>query len=239
MSGFRFKRFSVANDRAAMKVNTDGVVLGTSAGLRPSDRRILDIGTGTGIIALMLAQRLSDLGNTFGITGIDIDADSAGEAASNFAASPWAGSLRAECCALQDFRPEAGEYDLIVSNPPFYDDSLTNPDARKCQARHTGSLPHGELAAFAAGHLSREGRISVIIPEDVRETFCRTLRASGLYPFRVLKIRGTAAKPYSRAVVEAGRTRPGVLAEESLTIREGDGWTAGYLTLTKEFHPFA
>jgi tRNA1(Val) A37 N6-methylase TrmN6 len=159
MSGplFQFKRFSLKNERSAMKVNTDGVLLGAAVELNPREGfRVLDAGTGTGVIALMVAQRLAETVKDFSVRGIDIDAPSAEEAAENFAASPWAGHMEAEKLPL---RKCTGVYDLIVSNPPYYDDTLTNPDGRKNLARHAAlagsesailwspSAPATELAA--------------------------------------------------------------------------------------------
>ncbi len=131
---FQFKRFSLKNERSAMKVNTDGVLLGAAVQLNPREGfRVLDAGTGTGVIALMVAQRLSGTLRDFSIKGIDIDTPSAEEAAENFAASPWAGHMEAEKLPL---RKCSGIYDLIISNPPYYDDTLSNPDGRKNLARH-------------------------------------------------------------------------------------------------------
>ncbi|MGN1232838.1 MAG: tRNA1(Val) (adenine(37)-N6)-methyltransferase, partial [Candidatus Cryptobacteroides sp.] len=170
MSVFHFKKFDVRNDKSAMKVNTDGVLLGASAPLQPSDRQILDIGTGTGTIALMLAQRLGReagvLPSGTMITGIDIDVDAAAEAGENFLASPWNGNLKALHTPLSDYEPES-RFDLIVSNPPYYDDSLTNPDARKATARHTGDgLSFRDILEFAEPRLNAGGRLCIILPAD-------------------------------------------------------------------------
>ena len=140
MSVFRFKKFEVRNEKSAMKVNTDGVLLGIAAPVNSSDSNILDIGTGTGTIALILAQRLHDtcgITDNVSIAGIDIDAPAAEEAGINFSNSPWADSLTAKNISLEDFSAETGDrkFDLIVSNPPYYDASLTNPDARKIDMR--------------------------------------------------------------------------------------------------------
>ena len=135
---FRFKQFSVRQDRCPMKVGTDGVLLGAWAGVRPSDRRMLDIGTGTGLIALMLAQRAPEAS----VTGVDID--DVAQARENGDASPWGDRVVFERCPVQEFRaPEP--FDLIVSNPPFFVDSLTCPDEGRTAARHAVHLPFDEL----------------------------------------------------------------------------------------------
>ena len=138
---FRFKQFAVRQDRCPMKVGTDGVLLGAWAEVRPGDRRMLDVGTGTGLIALMLAQR-----SAAWITAVDIDVECATQAAENFAASPWADRLDAVSVAVQRYDP-VEKFDLIVSNPPYYVDSLLSPDEGRNTARHAAGLPFGELAA--------------------------------------------------------------------------------------------
>ena len=141
---FRFKQFAVRQDRCPMKVGTDGVLLGAWAEVRPGDRRMLDVGTGTGLIALMLAQR-----SAAWITAVDIDVECATQAAENFAASPWADRLDAVSVAVQRYDP-VEKFDLIVSNPPYYVDSLLSPDEGRNTARHAAGLPFGELAAAVA-----------------------------------------------------------------------------------------
>ena len=128
---FRFKQFAVRQDRCPMKVGTDGVLLGAWAEVRPGDRRMLDVGTGTGLIALMLAQR-----SAARITAVDVDAECATQAAENFAASPWADRLDAVAVAVQRYDP-VERFDLIVSNPPYYVDSLLSPDEGRNTARRT------------------------------------------------------------------------------------------------------
>lgn len=232
MGIFRFKHFEVRNERSAMKVNTDGVLLGAAATLRASDRRYLDVGTGTGTIAMMLAQRSA----TADVDAIDIDGPSAEEATANFAASPWPERLRAHHCALQEFQP-AEPYDLIISNPPYYDDSLLNPDERKRGARHSLSLSYRELAEFAAaGALTPAGRLSMILPTDCEKALCRTLRSFGLFPFRILRIRTSERKAPARIIVESSFSREDSPKEEELTISTGGKYSEEYLSLTKDFY---
>jgi len=242
MSVFRFKRFSVRNNLSAMKVNTDGVLLGAYVRIDDGCRRILDIGTGTGTIALMAAQKAADLfgeaDNGWNVMGIDIDAPSAAEAAMNFAASPWKDHMSCRHVSMQDFATEGREYDLIVSNPPYYDNSLTNPDERETAARHSVSLTGRELVQFAAGSLSGEGRLAVILPSDRKRLFLREAASFGLFPCRCIDIRTTARKAPCRFIAELSRKKCEPL-EEELTIHDGAAFSAAYLTLTQDFYLFA
>ena len=241
---FRFKRFLIRNDKAALKVGTDAVLLGAAMTLRPDDRTLLDIGTGTGVIALMAAQRLFG-GTLWGETphqknakthvfAIDIDGPSAEEAAENFADSPWAPCLTAIHTSLADFKPER-KFDCIFSNPPFYDNSLKNPDAREATARHTESLSFREIFAFSAEWLQPEGHLSLILPADQEVAIIRTAVSFGLYPFRIIRIKGAERKPVKRIILEFSRTREKA-SEESLTLQDGIARSAQYAELTKEFY---
>ena len=215
-----------------MKVNTDGVLLGAAMTLPQDAPLMLDIGTGTGTIALMAAQRHP--GAT--IHAIDIDEASAREAAENFGASPWADRLSASCTALADFRPGC-KYGHIFSNPPYYDNSLMNPDAREGEARHSVSLSYREILAFAADNLQEQGTLSLILPADTEKMLLRVAGAWGLFPFRLLRIRTTPAKKPSRLIAEFSRTRVPV-KEDILTIQESGTYTQEYKSLTSEFYLF-
>ena len=142
-----------------MKVGTDGVLLGAWVSVRPSDRRILDIGTGTGLIALMMAQRVPGAR----ITGVDVEDIS--QARENADASPWGGRVAFVQCPVQEFAPQ-GKFDLVVSNPPFFVDSLTCPDAGRTTARHAVRLPFGDLRDAVVRLLSDEGHFAVVLPAD-------------------------------------------------------------------------
>lgn len=246
MGEFRFKQFTVRQDASALKVGTDAVLLGAAMTLLPSDRTLLDVGTGTGVIALMAAQRLAvpsaplACGSAITSTGlpdiiaIDIDGPSAAEAAANFAASPWPGMLSARHCSLQDFAPDA-PLDVIFSNPPFYDESLRNPDAREAAARHTCSLSYRDLCAFAARHLAPDGRLSLILPAECEAALLRTAVSFGLHPFRILRILTTAGKAPRRIVAGFSRGRA-AFREESLTLMSGASRTPEYSLLTAPFY---
>ncbi|MBR5385276.1 MAG: methyltransferase [Bacteroidales bacterium] len=236
MSAFRFKRFSVNNDRAAMKVGTDTVLLGAAVSLQEPDRCVLDAGTGTGTVALMLAQRYSDMGCTPDITGIDIDIPSAEEARDNFASSPWSRNLRAEATALQKYRP-AGPIDLVVSNPPYFDSSLQAPDERRNIARHAveNSMAWRDLITFAADHLSDNGRLAVILPSDQEKAMLRCARSFGLYPVRITRFRTTSRKAPARFVAEFSRLRSET-EEVLVTIQHEGEYTPEYISLVKDFY---
>lgn len=253
MGIFRFRHFSVENVESAMKVNTDGVLLGALMTVRPSDRTSLDIGTGTGTIALMAAQRLSGLNGrildvpdmspdsdagTARIVAIDIDEASALEAGRNFAASPWPGMLEAVHSSLADFRTSGAYtcFDHIFSNPPYYDLSLGAPDLRRNAARHTESLSYRDLIACAADIMADDGILSVILPADSELWLMRHARMSGLYPFRIVRIRTTERKKPSRIVVEFYRKRQDTPADSLLTIHDGPSYTQEYMDLTRDFY---
>ena len=254
MGVFRFKRFEVVNERSAMKVNTDGVLLGAAMTIKPSDRRLLDIGTGTGTIALMAAQRFLDFARNdrgdarndsrdFVINAIDIDAISAEEAAINFSNSPWAEHLQAHRASLDEYAASLGEdetFDLIFSNPPYFDDSLNAPELRRNNARHTSTgLSYREILDFAAGSLSDHGRVAMVLPSDVEAPLCRHARMNGLYLFRILRIRTVERKQPSRIIAEFSRTRCESLEDEILTIQKEGRYSHEYLALTHGFYLFA
>ena len=227
-----------------MKVNTDGVLLGALMTVRASDMSSLDVGTGTGTIALMAAQRLSDVRNRDGgkpplIVGIDIDEASAREAAANFAASPWPGMLQSVHSSLDCYARSAGascRFDHIFSNPPYYDLSLRAPDSRRNAARHTDSLSYRELVSYAAEHLAEYGILSLILPADSGLWLMRYAGMSGLYPFRIVRIRTTTAKQPSRIVAEFSASRPDNVCESLLTIHDGSSYSDEYLSLTQDFY---
>ena len=249
---FRFKKFSVKNERSAMKVNTDGVLLGASMTVRPDDRFLLDIGTGTGTIALMAAQRMADVVTSLrgveatwqsvGIDAIDIDEPSATEAAMNFAESPWTESLHAHNLSLNEFAagfPEK-KYDLIFSNPPYFEDSLTAPDERKSTARHTSEgLSYRDIFEFAKERLTENGRVSFVLPADQEAALCRYGRICGLHLFRILRVRTVPRKAPTRIIAEFSRVRTDNPTDETLTIQNEGKYTQEYLSLMRDFYLFA
>ena len=247
MSEFRFKRFSVKNDRSAMKVNTDGVLLGASVILDERPLRVLDAGTGTGTIALMIAQRLEEKGrlDQSSILGIDIDADSAEEAAENFRSSPWNAQMESRHIPLSQCD---GIFDLIVSNPPYFDSSLPNPDSRKKLSRHTlpsenesrsdAPLSYRALIDYSEEHLADGGIAVMILPADKELELKRTAASSGLSTIRIMRIKTTPGKDPSRIIVHLKKKSPaGILpTEETLIIQDRGEYTPEYRSIVKDFY---
>lgn len=242
MSVFRFKKFDVLNHRSAMKVNTDGVLLGAAMTLHPDDRRCLDIGTGTGTIALMAAQRLQDCClEDYMVDAVDIDEASAEEASFNFRNSPWKDHLNSHNCPLGSFHliPEGG-YDLIFSNPPYFENSLQAPESRRNNARHTTeSLSYREIFEFASDNLSGRGRISMILPADQETDIRRHAGSCGFYLFRIVRIRTVPRKSPCRIITEFSRFRCETPSDIMLTIQNEGRYTEDYLSLTHDFYLFA
>lgn len=201
---FLFRQFTVRQDRCAMKVGTDGTLLGAWARLPQSVRgeddalppRILDVGTGTGLVALMMAQRHPSAL----VTGIDIDAEAVGQAAENAAQSPFglrvAMMVRDASAAASD---DLGQFDAIVCNPPFFADALPSPDARRTMARHTATLSFRQLMACARRLLADGGELSVIVPAQGRRQMESEAALAGLFPTRLCHVRTAPASPRSAA----------------------------------------
>ena len=238
------------NERSAMKVNTDGVLLGAAMTIREGDRFLLDIGTGTGTIALMAAQRVFGgeiPGQAGNIDAIDIDEPSATEAAMNFANSPWAECLHAHNMSLDAFAAmddgdegPVRKYDLIFSNPPYFEDSMTAPDERKSTARHTSDgLSYRDIFEFAKERLTDSGRVSLVLPVDQEAALCRYARMCGLHLFRILRVRTVPRKAPTRMIAEFARHRCETVKEELLTIQNEGQYTQEYLSLTHDFYMFA
>ena len=215
-----------------MKVGTDGVLLGAWAGVRPSDRRMLDIGTGTGLIALMLAQRSPE---AF-VTGVDIDDVS--QARENADASPWGGRVAFERCPVQEFAaPEP--FDLIVSNPPFFVDSLTCPDEGRTAVRHAVHLPYDELRDAVLRLLAPAGRFAVILPTAEAARFLAVC-AGRLALVRRTDVRTTPRRPAKRALMEFVRAEDAAPVPETSELVVGTGehecYTPEYRALTRDFY---
>lgn len=232
-----------------MKVNTDGVLLGAAMTIHSTDRRFLDVGTGTGTIALMAAQRISDvlsassdIQEQFRVDAVDLDEPSIQEASANFQNSPWSNNLQAHHAAFDEFAEAHATttYDLIFSNPPYFEDSLLAPLERRSQARHTATgLSYRELLDYARKALSEDGRVSIVLPSDQEFSLCRYARMSGLHVFRILRVRTIPRKEPTRIIAEFSRHRCDSPTEELLTIQSEGKYTDEYLSLTRGFYLFS
>jgi tRNA1Val (adenine37-N6)-methyltransferase len=229
-SYFSFKQFTIHQAKAAFKVGTDGVLLGASADLKGVNR-ILDIGTGTGLIALMLAQRCDA-----NIVAIEPDHDSYIQCSENVSRSRWNERITVEQTALQDFK-HADKFDLIITNPPFFIDSLKNQDPRKSASRHNDSLSNNELLKGASRLMAEGGRLQVILPYAEGNIFIAEASEYGLYCNNILKIKPLPASEIRRMILTFSKKRL-IPTEKFLTIEHGKRheFTEEYINLTKDFY---
>lgn len=202
---FRFRQFEVSNKLSAMKIGTDAVLLGAwafeASGFgASSDLRALDIGCGTGVLSLMLAQRFTGMS----VLGIDIDAEAAAEAAANFSRSPWAARLEALQTDFREFATsgEAGIYDIIISNPPFFTGGAEAPDDARRIARHQESLGLHDLMEGATHVLAPEGILAVVLPADKADEARAEAALARLEPTRECIVATTPRKPPRRILME-------------------------------------
>jgi len=224
-----------------MKVGTDGVLIGAWAPIHlPFGHlpfTILDVGTGSGLIALMLAQRYTEAQ----IDAIDIDEASCRQAQENFEASPWRERLHVANCSLQQWQTANDKcYDLIVSNPPYFVDSLKAPDAARCAARHNDTLPFGTLIADSARLLKDEGTLAVIVPCEAEDELQALAAAEGLQCTRRCYVHPKPGRPAKRVMIawRKGRTSAnlGGSAEHLTLENEHGGRSYAYQVLTKDFY---
>ena len=227
---FRFKNFSVDHSRSAMKVGTDGVLLGAWADTTDA-RSILDIGTGSGVIALMLAQRTKDDAE---IDAVEIEAEDAAQAIENVSTSPWPGKIIVHLSSIQSFATSK-KYDLIVSNPPFFTNSFHPPDPRRIQVRHTTSLSYKDLLDAVQRLLHETGKFTIILPAAEGKTFVDLACVTQLHVSRKTLFRGRASKPPERWLLEFTR-KSSSLDENELVMYDGEEWSAPYRRLTKDFY---
>lgn len=235
MGSFRFKQFEICQDRCAMKVGTDGVLLGAWAS---GGKRVLDIGAGTGLISLMMAQRFVDAE----VIGIDIDMDACEQARENVEASPFSGRVVIENCRLQEFWKgqevsEAKKFDAIVSNPPFFVNSQKNPDAKRSLARHTDSLSFRDLFLGVKRLLSDNGVFSAVIPSDILEDFAAEAYVLGFYMIRRCDVKTVGRKAPKRSLVAFAKHRSGNMDSKMVCMVGGDGnRSLWYVKLTEDFY---
>ncbi|MFT7335526.1 MAG: tRNA1Val (adenine37-N6)-methyltransferase [Porticoccaceae bacterium] len=234
MSKFQFKQFSIEQDRCAMKIGTDGVLLGAWIPIDNNPFSILDIGTGTGIIALMLAQR----SNAEQIDALEIDEEAYEQSVDNFENSPWSDRLFSFHAGLDEFIEEPeDEYDLIVSNPPFYSEDYKTESIQRDTARFQDAMPFADLIKAAALLLSENGIFSAIIPFKEENTFLTLAKEYGLYPLKITRVKGTPATEVKRSLLAFGRNENLDFIIDELVIENARHiYTQEYIELTKEFY---
>jgi len=233
---FNFKQFTVRQDKTPMKVGTDGVLLGAWADCTRA-RRVLDVGTGTGLIALMLAQRFPGVL----IDAIELDQEACTQADENFKSSPWPGWINLICGDFSDWScRQSPQWDHLVCNPPFFKNSLPPEGEGRARARHEGHLTLDELIRGAARVLLPTGTLSMILPPDRLPDLAKLSLESGFYLNRMLKVRGRPEAPPKRVLLSLDRVRAKVRMDELIIEVDGrHGYSQQYLELTRDFYLFA
>jgi tRNA1Val (adenine37-N6)-methyltransferase len=231
---FQFKQFAIEQNRTAMKIGTDGVLLGAWTPLENNPFSILDIGTGTGIIALMLAQRSS----AEQIDALEIDDEAYEQATDNFENSPWNDRLFCFHAGLDEFVEEPeDEYDLIVSNPPFYQEDYKSNNEQRDLARFQDAMPFEDLIAAADLLLSENGVFCAIIPFKEEETFLALAKEYELYPQKITRVKGTPTTEIKRSLLAFSRKEnPNFTTDELVIETARHVYTAEYIELTKDFY---
>jgi len=220
---FEFKQFSIQQDRCAMKIGTDGVLLGAWVSLKKNPERILDIGAGTGILSLQLAQRCQ----AETLEAIEIDEDAFEQCVGNFENSPWGDRLFCFHASAQEFAAEMEEeYDLIISNPPFYSDEYKSDNNKRNTARFTDTLPFRDLAIFAYQFLSKKGIFALILPRKEEENFIALALEVGLFPTSEVK----------RSLLEFTFEKFEIIKEELTIEISRHVYTEAYKKLVKDFY---
>lgn len=230
---FHFKQFTLQQDRCAMKIGTDGVLLGAWTQLIHQPRSVLDVGAGTGIIALQLAQR----SNAELIDAVEIDEDAFEQCTENFESSPWGDRLFCYHASLQEFASEMEEpYELIVSNPPFFSEDVKSGDPTRDTARFEDSLPFEHLLPCVAHLLSANGVFATVLPKNQQDRFIALAQNAGLFLNRICFVKGTPDSEIKRVLMEFSFEQKPTI-EESLTLElSRHEYTPEYISLVRDFY---
>lgn len=236
MKPFKFKEFTVHQDKTAMKVGTDAVLLGAWCNLGDYPDTMLDVGSGTGVISLMLAQR----SDAMTIDAVEVDANAYEQTVENFEQSDWGDRLFCYNASFVEFAEEMAEeeeeYDIIISNPPFYTDNYETEDVARNKARFTSSLSFEELLKGVSEILSENGRFSTIIPFKEEENFIELAKKHNLYLNRVCRIKGTPTTEIKRSLLELSFVESTIQEEELIIETKRHQYTDAYVNLTKDFY---
>ena len=234
-SYFRFKQFTVHQERCAMKVCTDACLFGAWAGRKAAqpplrDGSVLDIGTGTGLLSLMLAQQ----GN-HRIDAVELDEKAAEQAAENFDTSPWRERLQVITGDITKLHL-GKKYDCIITNPPFFENDLKSPDSQRNLALHSEALSFAELLAACAQYLLEDGKLAVLLPYHRKDVFVQQALQAGFFLEEEISVRQTPRHAYFRAMLWMGRTASVTPLQTSLTIREGEIYSAAFSDLLRDYY---
>lgn len=233
MKSFQFKQFAITQDRCAMKVGTDGVLLGAWVRIQDGIKSILDIGAGTGLLALQMAQR-SEVGT---IDAIEINDEAFEQCVENFEASDWSDRLFCYHASFQEFFQEMDEtYDLLIANPPFFAEEVSSGNIPRDKARQERSLPFEHLLFGVAQLLSSKGSFAVIIPFSEEERFLELARNVHLFPNRITRVRGTQSSPLKRSLLQLSPNEIEIELNELIIEMERHVYTPEYIALTKDFY---
>lgn len=230
---FKFKQFIIEQDKCAMKIGTDAVLLGAWSSVNTNPFSVLDIGSGTGVIALMHAQKSS----AEIIDAIEIDENAYEQCVSNFENSNWNDRLFCYHASLEEFVEEIDDkYDLIVSNPPFYKEDYKSENQQRDVARFEDALPFKHLIKSASKLLSKEGVFHVIIPYKESENFIELSKIEKLLPSKILNIKGSSESEIKRTIIEFSFKEKDVVSNELIIETSRHNYTKDYVSLTKDFY---
>lgn len=229
---FQFKQFRIHQEKTAMKVNTDGVLLGAWTDIGGA-KTILDIGAGTGLISLMIAQRSNAV-----ITGVEIEKNAAEEAAQNVQNSPWENRISIQHIAFQEFTETASvKFDLIVSNPPFFSNSVKNTNPHLSIARHNHFLPFEDVIHGATKLLNVDGRLTLILPFDAASEFVEKARLKNLYLNRLTEVKPFPRKKPNRCLMEFGFEKKDLRTDQFSVFGEtGKDYSEEFKLLARDFY---
>lgn len=230
---FQFKEFSVNQDRCAMKIGTDSVLLGSWTSIESQPFSVLDIGAGTGILSLMLAQR-SDAQM---IEALEIDDLAYEQCVDNFEQSPWNDRLFCYHASLEEFAEEIDDtYDLILCNPPFYSEDYKTSNSQRDLARFQDAMPFNQLIESVGALLSKQGVFSAIIPFSEEEKFISLTSKAGLFPKRITRVKGSPNSKIKRSLLEFSYQKSQIETSELVIETSRHQYTQDYINLTKDFY---
>ncbi|WP_283636751.1 tRNA1(Val) (adenine(37)-N6)-methyltransferase [Aquaticitalea lipolytica] len=230
---FKFKEFSINQDQCAMKIGTDSVLLGAWTSLEKRPFSILDIGSGTGVLALMLAQRsLAEL-----IDAVEIDDNTYEQCVENFEQSPWSDRLFCYHASLEEFTDEIEDkYDLIISNPPFYSEDYKSENNQRDLARFVDAMPFEHLLKSVSKLLAEDGVFSVIIPFKEETSFIALASQMSLFVNKKLHLKGTPTSDIKRSLLEFSFQESDIKSNELIIETARHQYTQDYINLTKDFY---